>query len=104
MTTFVIVDSGGVAVSVGTEVADPLTARLAAIPLGDADAVKLRDGVGRWDADTRTVVDVPVPPQTVTPEEKLVQARLVLDQVTALPTPTLTADVVDLLDDLRSVL
>lgn len=40
----------------------------------------------------------------VTAEVKLEQARAVLDQVASLPTPVLTADVVDLLDDLRSVL
>ena len=38
------------------------------------------------------------------PEEKLAEAKAVLDQITALPAPVLTADVVDLLDDLRGVL
>ena len=37
-------------------------------------------------------------------EEKLQQARTVLDQIASLPAPVLTADVVDLLDDLRTVL
>lgn len=45
----------------------------------------------------------PVTPEP-TPEEKLAQAKAVLDQITALPAPVLTADVVDLLDDLRGVL
>lgn len=45
----------------------------------------------------------PVTPSP-TPEEKLAQAKVVLDQITALPAPVLTADVVDLLDDLRGVL
>lgn len=45
----------------------------------------------------------PVTPEP-TPEEKLAQAKVVLDQITALPAPVLTADVVDLLDDLRGVL
>lgn len=45
------------------------------------------------------------PPEPVkSPDEKLTEARTVLDQITALPAPVLTADVVDLLDDLRSVL
>lgn len=39
-----------------------------------------------------------------TPEEKLAATRTVLDQISALPAPVLTADVVDLLDDLRGVL
>lgn len=39
-----------------------------------------------------------------TPEEKLAAARTVLDQIASLPAPVLTADVVDLLDDLRGVL
>lgn len=45
----------------------------------------------------------PVTPEP-TPEEKLAQAKVVLDQIAALPAPVLTADVVDLLDDLRGVL
>ncbi len=39
-----------------------------------------------------------------TPEEKLAEAKAVLDQISSLPAPVLTADVVDLLDDLRGVL
>ncbi len=38
------------------------------------------------------------------PEQKLAEAKAVLEQITALPAPVLTADVVDLLDDLRGVL
>lgn len=45
----------------------------------------------------------PVIPEA-TPDEKLAQARVVLEQISSLPAPVLTADVVDLLDDLRSVL
>lgn len=45
----------------------------------------------------------PTPPEQ-TPEEKLAAARTVLDQIASLPAPVLTADVVDLLDDLRTVL
>lgn len=45
----------------------------------------------------------PVVPEQ-TPEEKLAAARTVLDQIASLPAPVLTADVVDLLDDLRTVL
>lgn len=43
-------------------------------------------------------------PPAPTPEEKLAAARTVLDQIAGLPAPVLTADVVDLLDDLRTVL
>lgn len=39
-----------------------------------------------------------------TPEEKLAAAKAALAAIEALPAPVLTADVVDLLDDLRSVL
>ena len=42
------------------------------------------------------------PPKS--PEQKLTEARTVLEQISALPAPVLTADVVDLLDDLRGVL
>jgi hypothetical protein len=44
----------------------------------------------------------PVPVKS--PDEKLAEARTVLEQIASLPAPVLTADVVDLLDDLRSVL
>lgn len=37
-------------------------------------------------------------------EERLVAAKAVLEQLDALPAPVLTADVVDLLDDLRGAL
>ena len=42
------------------------------------------------------------PPKSA--EQKLTEARTVLEQIAALPAPVLTADVVDLLDDLRGVL
>lgn len=46
----------------------------------------------------------PPPPPVLSAEEKLAAAKATLDALDALPTPVLTADVVDLLDDLRSVL
>ena len=42
------------------------------------------------------------PPKSA--DEKLDAIKAQLEQITALPAPVLTADVVDLLDDLRSVL
>ena len=54
---------------------------------------------------TALEIDQYTPPVAVkTPDEKLAEAKAVLEQITALPAPVLTADVVDLLDDLRSVL
>lgn len=44
------------------------------------------------------------PVDPITAEVKLTAAKAVLDQLSALPAPVLTADVVDLLDDLRGVL
>lgn len=44
------------------------------------------------------------PAPVLTADEKLAQARATLDALDALSAPVLTADVVDLLDDLRSVL
>lgn len=43
-------------------------------------------------------------PPAPTPDEKLAEAKAVLEQIASLPAPVLTADVVDLLDDLRTVL
>lgn len=43
-------------------------------------------------------------PPEPTAEEKLARARTVLEQIGSLPAPVLTADVVDLLDDLGTVL
>lgn len=44
------------------------------------------------------------PATTKTADEKLAEARTVLEQIASLPAPVLTADVVDLLDDLKAVL
>lgn len=56
MTTFLIHDATGKAVSVGTVVANPLPAGLTAVALSDADAQAL--GVTRqWNPTTRTVID-----------------------------------------------
>ena len=52
------------------------------------------------DEVTRYAPSVPVK----SPDEKLTEARTVLEQIASLPAPVLTADVVDLLDDLRGVL
>lgn len=104
-TTYVIIDeSSGETRSIGTRVADPLPAGLRAVALSDDDALKISTGAGLWDATTLGVVDVARPEPVASPEEKLAAARTVLDQISALPAPVLTADVVDLLDDLRGVL
>lgn len=50
------------------------------------------------------VVRYTPPAPLVSAEEKLARARTVLDQISSLPAPVLTADVVDLLDDLGTVL
>ena len=57
----------GAACSIGTVVADPLPDGLEAIALSGADGERLRDGTGRWDEATRSVVAVSPPvPQSVT--------------------------------------
>lgn len=54
-------------VSSGTVVADPLPAGLASVAIPAADGERLRNGTGRWDESTRSVVAVPPPvPQSVT--------------------------------------
>lgn len=52
------------------------------------------------DEVARYAPPVPAP----TPEERLAAARQALAALDALPSPVLTADVVDVLDDLRGVL
>lgn len=58
------------------------------------------------DIDTSNAVTVNVPgvPGELTAEERLAAARQALAALDALPAPVLTADVVDVLEDLRSVL
>lgn len=65
---FIVFDSAtGRQVSSGTVVADPLPAGLASVAISDADGERLRDGTGRWDEITRSVVAVPPPiPASVT--------------------------------------
>ena len=60
----------GELVSVGTTVADPLPAGLGSVVLSDPDWEALRDGTGRWDPPTLTVVAVP-PDITITITESL---------------------------------
>jgi hypothetical protein len=62
VTAHVVHDQTGNAVSIGTRVADPLPDHLAAAVVSDADYARLRDGTGRWDPATLTVVDVPPNP------------------------------------------
>lgn len=52
--------SNGQLVSVGTVIADPLPAGLAAIVLSQTDGQSLRDGTGAWDAVTLTVIPLPL--------------------------------------------
>lgn len=51
--------TGGDLVSVGSIVADPLPAGLAAVALSTPDAIALRDGTGIWDTTTRAVIPNP---------------------------------------------
>jgi hypothetical protein len=88
MTTYLIHNADGNAVSVGTVVADPLPAGLTAVALSDTDAAKLNDGTGIWDATTLTVIDRPVAPPRPTVEDRLValeaEVRTVKDRAAAL--------------------
>lgn len=51
----------GEAVSVGQIVADPLPAGLVSVPITDTEGQGIINGTKRWEAATRTVVDVPRP-------------------------------------------
>jgi len=73
MSMFVILDANGIAVSIGTVVADPLPAGLTAVPLTADEAQGLRDGTLTWDATTRTLVAVPVDPAVV--NEQTIEGR-----------------------------
>ena len=52
---YVVCDEAGNSVSIGTVVADPLPAGLAAVALTDSAADDLLSGAGVWDAATRSV-------------------------------------------------
>lgn len=62
MTTYMIHDSSGEPVSVGTVVADPLPGGLTALALSDIDADKLRSG-WRWNPATLAVDIAPPEPE-----------------------------------------
>lgn len=102
MSTYVIHDTDGRAVSVGTKVADPLPAGLTAVQLADADADGLRFGSKQWDQASRTVIDRPVVAPPPSPKERLAAAVTALGALDTLAAPVLAADVLDVLDDLRS--
>jgi len=59
MTTYLIHDEHGEAVSIGTVLADPMPEGLTVIELADADAALLAAGRGLWDAATLSVVVKP---------------------------------------------
>ena len=58
-TWYVVCDEAGNSVSIGTVVADPLPAGLAAVALDDASTDALLSGAGVWDATRRSVKPVP---------------------------------------------
>lgn len=66
---FAVIDATtGEAVSLGTVVASPLRAGLAAVELSDADAAAILEGRGVWVASSRAVTVLPEPvPEAVTP-------------------------------------
>jgi len=66
MTTYMIHDSNGDPVSIGTILADPMPDGLTAVALSEVDAVRLtRDG-WQWNAAT-LAVDIEPPPPTPDP-------------------------------------
>ena len=67
MTTYMIHDANGEAVSIGTVVADPLPAGLTAVALSTEDATKLRTG-WQWNPAT-LAVDIEAPPEEPDPYE-----------------------------------
>jgi predicted component of type VI protein secretion system len=67
---YVVCDSTGNSVSIGTVVADPLPAGLSSVPLSDADAESLRSGNAEWDAATQSVRALPMAvPASVSPRQ-----------------------------------
>jgi len=59
MTTYLIHDEDGNAVSIGTVLADPMPDHLTVVELDAADVDLLAAGRGLWDADTLSVVVKP---------------------------------------------
>lgn len=103
MTTFVVHDPTGRAVSIGSTLADPLPAGLTAVAISDQDAVGLFDGSRQWDATTRAVV-ARVDASPPGPDERIAAAVTALTALDAIAAPVLAAEVLDVLDDLRTAL
>jgi hypothetical protein len=61
VTTYLLHNGNGRAVSIGTVLADPMPDGLTVVPLSADDAALVRTGKGRWDEQARAVV--PVPPE-----------------------------------------
>jgi hypothetical protein len=57
--TYLLHDTDGQAVSIGTVLADPMPEQLTVVELADADADLLANGRGLWDATTLSVVVKP---------------------------------------------
>lgn len=78
MTVYAIHETtSGKLVSVGTIVADPLPVGLTVVELSNPDAIRLRDGTGRWDPVTRAVVDRPASELTAEQNRQTISDRAV---------------------------
>lgn len=66
---FLVLDGSGECVSIGQQVADPLPAGLRARAISDIQAERLLDGACRWDATSKSFVDLPPPLPEVTPDQ-----------------------------------
>jgi hypothetical protein len=89
-----VFDSKGVCVS--ATVIDLVAGTIAFEELGAVKSTRALTG------DEVTLYTPPAP--VVTADEKLAAIKAQLDQIAALPAPVLTADVVDILDDIRQEL
>ena len=69
--TYLLHDTDGQAVSIGTVLADPMPNHLTVVELDDTDADLLAAGRGIWDAATLSVVTKPEHLWPATPDDDL---------------------------------
>lgn len=53
----------------GTRVASPLPGNLVSLPIAEDEANRFLAGLARWDATSKSFVDLPPPPPEVTPDQ-----------------------------------
>lgn len=104
MTTYLLHDGDGRAVSIGTVLAEEISPSLTIVELSEAEAEGLRSGRKVWDAASRQVVDTPARATSTSAEERLDIIKAKLAELEPLAAPVVAADILDVLAEIQEAI